>query len=147
MATVTNPHLVGTVTVTEPIFNLEPRVGEPARFGFYVVIANSPVFIDTSVRTGSDYGVTASVNNITQTAALPLKRGDLLGRARDPRHDASAGWGCLVAIARRAQLSSACTPCEREQHPKPFLSLPTSCDAAASEQRRRRLLGCTGSFS
>ena len=72
VATVHEPALVGTATLPEPIFNMEPNFGEPARFGFDVVIASSPVFIETSVRSGNgeDYGVTASVRNITQTAAF-----------------------------------------------------------------------------
>ena len=95
MATVHEPGTVGTATLTEPIFNLEPRVGEPARFGFYVVLANSPVFLDTSVRTGSDYGVTVSVNNITQTAAFLSSEVTFWGVPGDPRHDSQRGWGCL----------------------------------------------------
>jgi len=128
--TVHEPAVFGTLTFTEPVFNLEPRVGEPARFGFYVVQANAPVFIDTSVRAGGDYGVTASVNNITQTAALFFSEVTFWGVPGDPRHDDQRGWGCLFEArgAAREELE----PCSHveEAHPKPFLSLPTSCDRA-----------------
>ena len=124
-ATVHEPAFAGTVALTEPIFNLEPRVGEPARFGFYVVIANSPVFIDTSVRTGSDYGVTVNVQNITQTAAFLASETTFWGVPGDPRHDSQRGWGCLYE-ARNSTPHPPCAPGE-EAHPKPFLSLPTSC--------------------
>jgi hypothetical protein len=126
--TVHEPATVGTVSLTEPIFNLEPREGEPARFGFYVVIANSPVLIDTSVRTGSDYGVTVSVNNITQTAAFLSSEVTFWGVPGDPRHDNQRGWGCLYE-ARNFTPHLPCIPSE-ETHPKPFLSLPTSCATA-----------------
>jgi hypothetical protein len=127
VATVHEPSTVGTVTLTEPIFNLEPRAGEPARFGFYVVLANSPVFIDTAVRTGSDYGVTVSVQNITQTAAFLSSQVTFWGVPGDPRHDSQRGWGCLY----QARDSTPHPPCNaaEEQHPQPFLSLPTSCGA------------------
>jgi hypothetical protein len=128
VATVHEPATVGTSTITEPIFNLEPRAGEPARFGFYVVLANSPVFIDTSVRTGSDYGVNVSVDNITQTAAILSSEVTFWGVPGDRRHDKQRGWGCIYE-ARGATVNQPCTPSE-EQHPKPFLSLPTSCGAS-----------------
>ena len=125
VATVHEPATVGTVTVIEPIFNLEPREGEPARFGFYVVIANSPVFIDTSVRSGSDYGVTVNVQNITQTASFLSSEVTFWGVPGDARHDGQRGWGCIYQ-ARGAESVQPCAPAE-EQHPKPFLSLPSSC--------------------
>jgi hypothetical protein len=126
--TVHEPSTVGTAIVTEPIFNLEPRVGEPARFGFYVVIANSPVFIDTSVRTGGDYGVTVEVSNITQTAAFLSSETSFWGVPGDSRHDLQRGWGCIDE-ARGIAPRQPCIPSE-EAHPKPFLVLPTSCKAA-----------------
>jgi hypothetical protein len=126
--TVHEPATVGTVTITEPIFNLEPREGEPARFGFYVIIANSPVSIDTSVRTGGDYGVTVNVQNITQTAAFLSSETTFWGVPGDPRHDNQRGWGCLYE-ARNFNPHLPCTPAS-EGHPKAFLSLPTSCTDA-----------------
>jgi hypothetical protein len=129
-ATVHEPAVVGTSTITEPIFNLEPRPGEPARFGFYVVIANSPVFIDTAVRSGGDYGVTVNVQNITQTAAFLSSEVTFWGTPADPRHDGQRGWGCLYE-ARKGTVNQPCTPSE-DQHPKPFLSLPTACGPTLS---------------
>ncbi len=119
------PATVGTSTLTEPIFNLEPREGEPARFGFYAVLANTPVSIDTSVRTGSDYGATVSVQNVTQTAAPLLSEVTFWGVPGDSRHDKQRGWGCIYE-ARNGTVNQPCTP-SGEAHPRPFLSLPTSC--------------------
>ena len=127
IAIVHEPTLVGTVALTEPIFNLEPRAGEPARFGFFVVPANSPVFIDTSLRTGGDYGVTVDASNITQTAAFLSSNVTFWGVPGDPRHDKQRGWGCLYE-ARQATVNQPCVPAENA-HPKPFLSMPTACTA------------------
>jgi hypothetical protein len=151
VATVHEPATTGTVTLTEPIFNLEPRVGEPARFGFYVAIANAPVVIDTAVRTGSDYGVTVSVENITQTAAFLSSEVTFWGTPGDPRHDAQRGWGCLYE-ARGATHEEPCSP-GKTLHPQPFLSLPTSCGPALgtsvegdSWSDPRNVLEFTGAF-
>ncbi len=125
VVTVREPSTVRTATFTVPLFNLEPRVGEPARFGFYVRIANAPVFLDTSVRTGGDYGVTVSVNNITQTASFLSSEVTFWGVPGDPRHDNQRGWGCMYG-ARGIEPHAPCNPLG-DQHPQPFLSMPTSC--------------------
>jgi hypothetical protein len=120
------PTTVGTAELTLPVFNLEPHEGEPARFGFYAIPAGSPVFIDTSVRTGSDYGVTVTAQNITQIAAFLTSEVTFWGVPGDPRHDGQRGWGCI----RKARGAEG-LPCaaSEEAHPKPFLTLPTSCAA------------------
>jgi len=119
------PALVGMLTLTVPLFNLEPAVGEPARFGFFVIEGNAPVIIDTSVRTGGDYGVTVSIHNVTQTAAFLSSEVTVWGVPGDRRHDNARGWGCLAA-ARGAEFHAPCNASEAA-HPTPFLSLPTSC--------------------
>jgi hypothetical protein len=128
MATISDPPAfgAGTITDTVPVFNLTPRAGEPARFGFEV--ANVPVFLDTSVRTGQDYGVTLSVRNINESIALIASEVTLWGVPGDPRHSQSRGWHC-VAGGRFNEFGGSCTPVEEGQV-RPFLRLPTSCTGA-----------------
>jgi hypothetical protein len=123
--TVREPKLAGAVTFTVPLFNLEPSVGEPARFGFYVLLGNAPVFLDTSIRTGGDYGITVKVGNITQTAAFFSSAVTFWGVPGDPRHDNARGWSCL-AETRGEKPESPCDTLA-EPHPPAFLSVPTSC--------------------
>jgi hypothetical protein len=104
-----------------PLFNLVPRPGEPARFGFEV--ANTLNVIDTSVRSGRDYGVTASVSNITQLAGFLSTQIVFWGVPGDPRHDSARGWGCLNPIAT----SEPCLA-THAQNPSPLLTLPTACE-------------------
>jgi hypothetical protein len=107
----------GPGTIVSPVFNLKPSAGEPARFGF--VTAAVHVTLDTAVRTGSDYGVTVSSNNISQIAGVLDTRVTFWGVPGDPSHNGSRGWGCL-------DLQGACeTP--SQSSPPPFLSMPTSC--------------------
>jgi hypothetical protein len=116
---------LGYTTETAPVFNVEPQVGEPARFGFYLILANFGVLIDTSLRTGGDYGVTSTTANISQLASFLSGRVTLWGVPGDPRHNASRGWGCLEANSGfQSEI-----PCviQEAHHPPAFLDLPTSC--------------------
>jgi hypothetical protein len=126
VVTVRETAIAGTLRIPVPLFNLEPAVGEPARFGFYAILSNSPVVIDTAVRSGSDYGVTVSSNNITQTAGFLSASVTVWGAPGSPSHDAQRGWGCLFAAREVKFGHSPCNP-SVQQHSPPFLSLPTSC--------------------
>jgi hypothetical protein len=108
------------LTPAVPLFNLVPSVGEPARFGFFV--GGDPIYLDTSVRTGGDYGVTVEVNNITEVAGFVSSRVTFWGVPGDPRHDAARGWGCIQP------LQETTAPCVASRHvTPPLLTLPTAC--------------------
>ena len=110
-------------TVPVPVFNLAPAPGEPARFGFDALTV--PVMIETSVRSGGDYGVVASVRNASEIGGLLGSTLTLWGVPADARHDQLRGWACII---------EGLSTCEEEantsahRHPTPFLTLPTSCD-------------------
>jgi hypothetical protein len=104
MVTVDEPTVAPYLEFVPKVFNLEPNVGEPARFGFLVGIG-TPVYIDTSVRTGGDYGITVSTRDITEEAGFISATVTVWGVPGDPRHGLGLG----------------------ETNPSPFLSLPTSC--------------------
>jgi hypothetical protein len=112
-------------TYPVPVFNLTPRPGEPARFGFY--FAGTAVPIDFSIRTGDDYGATATVSNITQIANFLSESLTIWGTPGLTAHDASRGWGCLVGGFYKAFGKPECSPSPQSQQPSPFLTLPTSC--------------------
>ena len=117
----------GVVIKTVPVFNLIPQQGEPARFGLDV-IGKIPIVIDTSVRSGRDYGVVAEVRNATQVAGLLSSQVTLWGVPADPRHNQSRGWECVAGGAFQNQIHRSC-PATTEPEQKPFLTLPTSCAA------------------
>jgi hypothetical protein len=117
-----------------PIFNLEPKPGEPARFGFEA--EETPVILDTSVRSAAgealgggpepDYGVTVSVSNITQISNLISSTVTFWGVPGDPRHDASRGWDCIAD--RFWNREGGCVAANAEKPPA-FLTMPTDCAA------------------
>ncbi|HEV7937125.1 MAG TPA: hypothetical protein VGP18_03780 [Solirubrobacteraceae bacterium] len=122
VATITfsEPAGSGRDTAVVPIFNMKPLPGEPARFGFKVLGIIS-TYLDTSVRTGGDYGVTISVNNLTQIASILSAKLTFWGVPGDPRHNNQRGWECLDEFGT--------CPATVATSPPPFLVMPTSCEA------------------
>ncbi len=101
-----------------PVFNLVPGAGEPARFGFFV--SRVPVILNTSVRTGRDYGVTVTTNNATQVPLFASIDVIIWGDPNSPVHNGERGWEC----------TNQNPGCQQsfEAPQTPFLTLPTSCE-------------------
>jgi uncharacterized repeat protein (TIGR01451 family) len=116
------PSNLGLKRYAVPIFNLVPARGEPARFGFTVV--KTPVTLDTSVRTGSDYGVTVKVSKISTSINFLSETAVFWGVPSDPRHNESRGWACLA----RGLFREVEEGCEHTNAATvPFLTMPSSC--------------------
>jgi hypothetical protein len=125
VVTIDEPDVLGLTTFSVPVFNLEPTQGEPARFGFLPLNRETPVYIDTSVRTGSDYGVTGEVHNVPQTAGFLTNFVTLWGVPGDARHNSTRGYSCLESAGFQSKYAG----CEtlNESEPPPFFEMPTSC--------------------
>ncbi len=123
--TADEPKALKVFTKTVPVFNLVPAQGEPARFGLEVA-GKVPIVIDTSVRSGQDYGVDVSVEDATQTAGLLSSQVTFWGVPGDPRHNIARGWECVAGGAFAAQVGKPC-PGSSELPEAPFLTLPGSC--------------------
>jgi hypothetical protein len=122
--TVNDPTLLHIRTLLAPVFNIEPSVGEPARFGF--LLPGTPVFIDTSIRTGGDYGITAFVHNLPEVAGLLRSEVTIWGVPGAATHDLSRGFGCIEQLRGGAPNHLPCSAPESSAPPA-FLSLPTTC--------------------
>jgi hypothetical protein len=100
-----------------PVFNIAPPPGKPAEFGF--VDVGNPAYLDSSVRTGGDDGITSEVPNApqrnTQSSIITLW-GDPGGRSHVPWYNAEASPECN---------SGECLAALHENGP--LLTLPTSC--------------------
>jgi hypothetical protein len=107
-------------TIASPLFALVPSVGEPARFGFDV--EGVPVYLDTSVRTGSDYGVTVSVPDISEITGFVSSSVTFWGVPGDPLHDSVRGWNCISPQENAPPCTSP-----GQADPAPLLTLPTGC--------------------
>ena len=133
-ATVSEPLGGQTATYTVPLFNLAPQPGGQTRLGFDIPQAAAPFYIDTALRNGHDYGITATSAELTRSAPLLSAALTLWGVPGAAAHDAQRGWGCLLR-AREAhpgsgELTNA--PCSPGQStPQPLLRLPAACDEGA----------------
>jgi uncharacterized repeat protein (TIGR01451 family) len=105
-----------------PLYNLVPPKGMPAQLGFQ--LAGLPIFIDTRVRTGGDYGITAFLPNTTEAKRVTAANVTIWGVPADPDHDRLRGT-CL----NTSSIFSAGS-CPADQDPLPFLRLPTSCGSS-----------------
>ena len=100
------------------IYNLVPPPGVPAEFGFNPV--GLAVKLTPKVRTGSDYGVTVSVNDASQAKFIYGVKVSFWGVPADPAHDEFRGE-CLGQFGE-----SLCSQ-PTDASPTPFLTMPTRC--------------------
>ncbi len=113
-------------TETNPLYNLTRSVGEPAKFGFRTDAGS--VTLDTSVRTGGDYGVVVSSSNIVDQTALTGSQVTFWGDPSDPRHDSTRGKACLDEFDLETEPPQWELSCAGQgTGGQPFLIMPTSC--------------------
>jgi hypothetical protein len=101
-----------------PIYNMVPPAGVPARFSFRAF--GALVNLDASVRTGSDYGITVSVENAPSLGVAEF-RTTFWGRPADPELDDERGL-CPPPVRPGDP-----TNCPSDAPLKPFLTMPTRC--------------------
>lgn len=98
-----------------PIYNLVPPPGVPARFGmrlFGVIVT-----FDFTLRSGTDYGLSVNVRNVSEGLALIRSKVSIWGFPAAPVHDPQR----RCAGTDEPGCTSSADP------EKPFLRLPTSC--------------------
>jgi hypothetical protein len=74
-----------TVTLVEPLFNLQPRKGEPARFGFFG--QSYPIMVGTRLRSDGDYGITATAEETSSLIPLLSAKVVIWAVPADKSHD------------------------------------------------------------
>jgi hypothetical protein len=104
---------LGGSPITEPLFNVVPPAGQPAAFGANILLVNT--YLDVTVRTGSDYGLTTTSSNISTLLPLTGIQVTLWGVPSDPGHDADRACPGFVS------------PCSVTAPQKPLLTTPASC--------------------
>ena len=108
--------------LTAPIYNLVPPKGMPAQLGFEPALG-LPVYIDTRLRSDSDYGITAYLQNTTEAKRVTAASVTIWGAPAEESHDRLRGH-CLESV-----LGFSIGNCPSGIPVKPFLRLPSSCDS------------------
>jgi hypothetical protein len=103
-----------------PLYNLVPPNGMPAQLGFQIV--GAPTYINTRVRSDSDYGVTGYIKNTSEAKRVTAASVTIWGTPADPSHDRLRGH-CLNTD--RSFSTGSCPASIGD--PRPFFRLPTSC--------------------
>jgi uncharacterized repeat protein (TIGR01451 family) len=119
-----------------PVFNIVPTPGEPGELGFSVAgIGHIPIFFH--VRSNGDYGLTARLNNLSETGPLQGAILALWGVPAAPDHDlereGTLGEGaqhdgelCQPSVNVEVGVEVA-KACPSDAPATPFLTLPSSC--------------------
>ncbi len=130
--------------VDDPIYNMEPAPGVAAEFAFKG--ANIvPVFLDASVRTGGDYGITVNARNVTEAVSIYASKVTFWGVPAAASHNALRGT-CLRVVNESGSPGLGVGedeqegPAETQEGPngepescpvnvpeRPLLTNPTSC--------------------
>jgi hypothetical protein len=79
--------------VSNPVYNLEPPGAVAAEFG-YLAEGTTPIFLESSVRAGGDYGITVNVRNIPQILQVYASKVTIWGVPGAAVHDPLRGH-CL----------------------------------------------------
>jgi hypothetical protein len=107
----------------EPIYELVPPYGMPAQFGFQVL--GAPFYINTKVRTGSDYGITAFLPNTNEVKRITGARAVFWGVPADSAHNPFRG-SCLNE-GENGPEGLSLGSCSAGISVKPLLTMPTFC--------------------
>jgi hypothetical protein len=111
------PDEIAPPRLSLPVYNLVPPPGIPAQFAFDILGVQA--FLDASVRSGGDYGLTVHVDDIVQRFIMG-NRITFWGEPSDPSHDEDR----FSAFGQNDTCNSGCS----SSAPRvPFLTTPTSC--------------------
>jgi hypothetical protein len=106
-----------------PLYNLIPTKGMPAQLGF--TISTLPFYIDTELRSGSDYGINAHVRNTSQAKRVVSASVVIWGNPAEAGHDPLRGHCVNNGLEGQPLTLGSCDA--KGAVEKPFLRLPTSC--------------------
>jgi hypothetical protein len=134
---------VGLITVydssgllgTAPIFDLETQGDQTARFAFIVPTLGIPINIPVEVRTGGDYGLRFTVQDISQATPLAGANLTFWGFPADSSHDSQrfpkGTPGNPAGCVKSTDAGCLGKPTPASIPIRPFTDNPTTCTGAS----------------
>jgi hypothetical protein len=117
----------GNEFIDEPVYDMAPPAGVPAELGFNAAGIGLIMHVGGEVRTGTDYGMSADISEISQEHPIYGLELTLWGDPSEASHDDERGLcadGEAKQIFKETGIRESC-PVERTT--EPFLTLPSSC--------------------
>jgi hypothetical protein len=118
-----------------PVFNMRPREGEVADFGF--VYLNVPIHINVGLDASRGYAVSATSTEISQALEVNGALVTIWGTPADPSHNPDRGnricGGPTMEDADSCQIETIHTV---ESLPEPYLISPTFCGPSLTSRLR-----------
>jgi uncharacterized repeat protein (TIGR01451 family) len=105
-----------------PLYNMVPPPGVPAEFAFDAAGIGAYIHVVGGVRTGGDYGLYGTANDILEAGEINSATVELWGDPSDPSHDLVRG-----RCAERTYVHEVGLPCSTAPVSTPFLTLPSAC--------------------
>jgi hypothetical protein len=119
---------------TAPIFAVEPQQDQTALLALIVPTLNIPINIPVAVRTGDDYGLRFTVQNITQSTPLAGANLTIWGfpgdSSNDPQRFPKGSAGNPANCPGLADTSCIPSPTEPSIPVRPLTDNPTTCTGA-----------------
>jgi hypothetical protein len=121
----------GHSSANHPIYNLVPPTGTPAEFGARINTAAN-VYIDSSVRSGGDYGITATVSNASTGVGVAGSLVEIWGVPAEASHERQRECSSPKSSGGFEEVG----PCSSTGQPTPLLTEPTVCTEAETARLR-----------
>jgi hypothetical protein len=111
----------------EPIYNMAPSAGVPAELGFNVAGIGLIMHVGGRLRTGTDYGLSADISDISEQHPIYGLELTLWGNPSETSHDGERGLCADEKAKQSFKKTGIRESCPVERTTKPFLTLPSSC--------------------
>jgi hypothetical protein len=111
----------------EPVYDMAPPAGVPAELGLNAAGIGLIMHVGGRLRTGSDYGLSADISEISAQRPIYGLEITLWGDPSDASHDEERGLCADEKAKQSFKKTGIRESCPVERTAEPFLTLPSSC--------------------